>query len=91
MTQSDLNKIDRFTERVPPNLADHWIEILDIIENDNYSNQLEMDNFQLFCRLRDNVKYILIMKLWIKEKKINSLRGFENMINFITKDAVKTT
>jgi len=91
MTQSEIDKINRFTDRVPEHLQNHWIEIIDILEqstDDKHISQLEMDNFEMMCKFRNVVKYILIMELWIKEKKINSLTGFSNMIHFIKNKAI---
>ena len=89
MNNTDIQKINRFTERLPEHLVDHWAEIIDIIQpqTDPYIEHLEMENFELTCKLRDQVKYVLIMELWVKEKKINSVTGFSNMVNFIKEKA----
>lgn len=36
MTPANQDKIDRFTERIPADLTDHWNEILDIIEAEHF-------------------------------------------------------
>lgn len=89
MIESDKNKIQRFGERLPVNLIEHWNEIIEIINKETQINEMmesetQMNVFYLETKLRKTFLNVLILNEWIKDSKINSKTGFNNMVNYIT-------
>jgi len=88
MTESDINKINRFSERCPDHLAEHWNEIIDIINaregNDAELSQLEMDVAKLVTAHRDTVTDIYILQDGVESGNIKSRKMFNLWLTSIT-------
>jgi len=82
MTDFQIDKIQRFVDRLPPHLIDHWNEIADLLNqsvDESVISQMEMDNLQLQLKLIEQIKYWKILQLWIKQGKFTKQSG---VINF---------
>lgn len=92
MTPEEINKINRFKDRIPDHLAEHWNEIIEIIEPfirfEDVISETELSSYALTMKLRNAYKNISILELWVQEGKINTRRGFLNYIGFM-KDKIK--
>ena len=65
MTPAQIQKINRFTERLPEHLHDHWREILEILRDEDPTMTL------LMAKIEESARMLRVMQLWIREDKLN--------------------
>ena len=77
------DRINRFTERIPPHLADHWNEILDDIEKIDDSEMTV-----ILDKLHNTARLLRVMQQWIHEGKLTKRHALDNYIDYVV-DCIK--